>query len=182
MPTNLTKARQKVVFGKDSIVIQKFIAGIKGGRSLEVTDFPLDVIEAGHVIIQNSTSGKYYPMPIEQAVTYTVKTVVTGASVKGLYTKSGSTYLACGDADVAIEGTTYYEKTVATDYTYAALPDGHVYKGILVASISKDLAMGSIMTIGQVNSEAVPFSMTAIASAFATACPHIEFIKDEESK
>lgn len=180
MPTNLVNERKQVVFGKDSIVIQKWIAGIKGGRSLKVTDFPLDVIASGHVIIKDS-QGEYLPMPIELPVTYTKKTVATGASVKGLYTKSGSTYLACGDADVALEATDYYEKTVGTEYAYAALPDGAAYVGINTTSISKDRAMASIMTIGQVNIEAVPYDMTAILSAFKSACPHIEFIKDEAS-
>lgn len=178
--TNLVKERKAVVFGKDSIVVQKFIAGIKGGRSLEVADFPLNVIEAGHVIIKLA-SGKYAPMPVEQDATYTAKTVTTGASVKGLYTKSGSSYLACGDADVAVEGTTYYEKTLKDTYSYAALPDGAAYAGILYVSISKDLAMASIMTEGQVNSECLPVDITGILSAFKAACPLIEFIKDEVS-
>lgn len=177
---NLVNERKQVVFGKDSIVIQKFIAGIKGGRGLEVTDFPLDVIEAGHVIIKLSNE-KYAPMPLKKEDVYKEKAVTTGASVKGLYTKSGSTYTACGDSDVAVEGTTYYEKVAGDNYIYSSLPDGAAYAGILVASISKDRPAASIMTIGQVNSEVVPFSMTAILSAFKSACPHIEFIKDEVS-
>lgn len=34
---NLNNEREQVVFGDDSIVIQKYISGIKGGRTLDVT-------------------------------------------------------------------------------------------------------------------------------------------------
>lgn len=177
---NLVNERNQVVFGKDNIVIQKFIAGIKGGRALVVTDFPKDVIEAGHVIIKLAT-GAYAPMPLVKEDAYKVKEVTTGASVKGLYTKSGSSYVACGDSDVAVEGTTYYEKVEGENYIYGSLPAGAAYVGILVASISKSRPAASIMTIGQVNIAAVPFAMTSILSAFKSACPHIEFIQDEVS-
>lgn len=60
----LTEQPKQVVFGNDSIVIQKFISGIKGGRVLDVADFSEDVIRAGHVIITDG-NGVYKPMPVE---------------------------------------------------------------------------------------------------------------------
>lgn len=60
----LTEQPKKVVFGDDSIVIQKYISGIKGGRVLDVTEYNEDVIKAGHVIITNG-EGVYKPMPVE---------------------------------------------------------------------------------------------------------------------
>ncbi len=119
---------KKVLFGNDSVVIQKFIAGIKGGRNLDVTGFTPTVINAGHVII--TKDGVYKPMPV-------------------------------------------------SSNAYASLPTGWAYAGILYRSILTSKPYAAIMTIGQVNSEAVPFAMTSIAAAFAAACPHIEFIKDE---
>ena len=121
--------REQIVFGKDSIVIQKYFSGIKGGRSLDVAaDFPLDVIHAGHVIITDG-AGTYKPMPI------VAKTAVEGASsyvytkvdaddmyeavadptgqnpyTKGWYTKNGTTYTKCADTETTpAANTTYYE-------------------------------------------------------------------------
>lgn len=59
----LVNEKKQIVFGKDNIVIQKFIAGIKGGRALDVTGVTADVLEAGHVIITNG-AGVYKPMPV----------------------------------------------------------------------------------------------------------------------
>lgn len=130
MLNDLTPNKQQVVFGDDSIVIQKYISGIKGGRTLDVTGFAENVIKAGHVIIVKD--GVYKPMPVS------------------------------GEA-------------------YAALPEGFAYAGILYRSISAAKPAASIMTWGEVNVEAVPYAMTSILAAFKTACPHIDFIKDEEA-
>ena len=130
MVNDLTPNKQQVVFGDDSIVIQKYISGIKGGRTLDVTGFAEKVIKAGHVIIVKN--GVYAPMPVE------------------------------GNA-------------------YAALPEGAAYAGVLYRSISAAKPAASIMTWGEVNVEAVPYPMATILAAFKTACPHIDFIKDEEA-
>lgn len=130
MVNDLTPNKQQVVFGDDSIVIQKYISGIKGGRTLDVTGFAASVIKAGHVIIVKN--GVYAPMPVN------------------------------GEA-------------------YAALPEGAAYAGVLYRSIPAAKPAASIMTNGEVNEEAAPYPMAAIATAFKTACPHIVFIKDEEA-
>ena len=62
MLNDLTPNKQQIVFGDDSIVIQKYISGIKGGRTLDVTGFAESVIKAGHVIIVKN--GVYAPMPV----------------------------------------------------------------------------------------------------------------------
>lgn len=126
---NLVNEKNTVIFGNDTIVIQKFLAGIKGGRALDVTGFSAEVINAGHVIITDG-NGTYKPMPV-------------------------------------------------SDTSYASLPDGYSYAGILVHSILASKPAAAIMTIGQVNEKALPYEAPA---DFKTACPHIEFIKDEESK
>ena len=126
---DLVNEKNTVVFGNDSIVIQKFLAGIKGGRALDVTGFSPEVINAGHVIITDG-NGVYKPMPVSESA-------------------------------------------------YATLPDGYSYAGILVNSILTSRPAAAIMTIGQVNESALPYEVPA---DFKTACPHIEFIKDEESK
>ena len=130
MLNDLTPNKNQVVFGDDAIVIQKYISGIKGGRTLDVTGFEENVIKAGHVIIVKDDV--YMPMPVN------------------------------GEA-------------------YAALPSGAAYAGILYRSILAAKPAASIMTWGEVNAEAVPYDMTTILAAFKTACPHIDFIKDEEA-
>ncbi len=127
---NLNNEKEQIIFGDDSIVIQKFISGIKGGRTLDVTGFTDKVIKAGHVIIHKE--GVYKPMPV-------------------------------------------------ADGKYAALPEGHNYAGVLYRSILATKPLASIMTWGEVNDVAKPFEMTDILDAFKAACPHIDFIKDEEA-
>ncbi len=51
-------------FGNDPIVIRKYIAGIKGGKVLDVTNFKGEFIRAGHVIIRDTESDTYKPMPV----------------------------------------------------------------------------------------------------------------------
>lgn len=136
---NLTKEKEQIVFGNDSVVIQKYISGIKGGRTLDMTGYPFDVLNAGHVVITNG-SGTYKPMP------------VVGTTVEGV-----------------------------TTYAYGTLPANHSYAGVLYRSILTKEPAASIMTNGEVNSEAVPYAMTSILSAFKAACPQIVFIKDEEA-
>ena len=130
MLNDLSPKKSAVVFGEDSIVIQKYISGIKGGRTLDVTGFAENVIKAGHVIIVKE--GKYMPMPVS------------------------------GEA-------------------YAALPSGAAYAGVLYRSVLAAKPAASIMTWGEVNEVAVPYPMNTILAAFKTACPHIDFIKDEEA-
>lgn len=60
---DLTNNGTKIVFGNDSVVIQKYISGIKGGRVLDTTGFADAVIKAGHVIITDG-KGNYKPMPV----------------------------------------------------------------------------------------------------------------------
>ena len=127
--SNLSAKKEQIVFGDDNIVIQKYISGIKGGRTLDVTGFS-GVIKAGHVIIVKD--GVYAPMPVS------------------------------GEA-------------------YGTLTEGYAYAGVLYRSISVERPEASIMTWGEVNIEAVPYPMDAIMSDFKAACPHIDFIKDEEA-
>lgn len=135
MKQDLSAKKEQVVFGDDSVVIQKYISGIKGGRTLDVTGYTDTVLKAGHVIITDG-KGVYKPMPI------------TGTG---------------------------------EDIAYGTLPAGHSYAGVLYRSILTASPAASIMTWGEVNAEAIPYSMDSISEAFKTACPHIDFIKDEEA-
>lgn len=52
-------------FGNDPIVIRKHIAGIQGGKVLDVTGFTEEYIRAGHVAIHDTEKDVYKPMPVK---------------------------------------------------------------------------------------------------------------------
>lgn len=54
-------------FGNDPIVIRKYIAGIQGGKVLDVSGFKGEYIRAGHVIIHDTKNDTYKPMPVNSA-------------------------------------------------------------------------------------------------------------------
>lgn len=60
---NLTKPGYQVNTSKDGIVIVRSLDDIRGGKSLDVTGFEPKVIQAGHVIIMETATKNYKPMP-----------------------------------------------------------------------------------------------------------------------
>jgi hypothetical protein len=128
---DLTNEPQKIITGNDNIVIVDNFQSIRGGRTLDVTGFTPDVINAGHVIIKETSTGEYKPMPLNGA----------------------------NDA-------------------YAALPTGHTYAGILIASIPAKKPFAGILVRGTVNPAAAPYPMSGILAAVKTALPLIDFRED----
>lgn len=61
---NIVNGSNKIVFGEDSKVIEKYFSGIKGGRVLDTAGFTDGVIKAGHVVITDG-KGNYKPMPVQ---------------------------------------------------------------------------------------------------------------------
>ena len=66
---DLTNDKKELITGNDNVVIVDVFQSIRGGRSLDVTGFPKDVINAGHVIIKDTVTGDYKPMPLNSAGT-----------------------------------------------------------------------------------------------------------------
>ncbi|MCX3266547.1 hypothetical protein [Pedobacter agri] len=56
---------------------------------------------------------------------------------------------------------------------YASLPTGHVYAGVLIASILTKKASAAILTQGVINPEACPYDFATVAAAVKTAMPLI---------
>lgn len=61
---NLNRKTEMFSDGMDNIVIVNVVDGIRGGRTLDTTGFDGDVIKAGHLIIKETASGNYKPMPV----------------------------------------------------------------------------------------------------------------------
>lgn len=119
----------EIITGNDNVVIVDNFQSIRGGRTLDTTGYTNPVINAGHVIIKETASGEYKPMPIS------------------------------GDS-------------------YSALPEGHEYAGILIASILTSKPLAGIMVRGTVNPAAAPFKMDTILSAVKAALVLIDFRED----
>jgi hypothetical protein len=61
---NLNKKLNGFDAGLDSVIIINYLEGIPAGRALDVTGFPDNVIVAGHVVIRETATGDYKPMPV----------------------------------------------------------------------------------------------------------------------
>ena len=60
---NLNNPQEEIITGNDNIVIVDNFQSIRGGRTLDVTGYPYNVLHAGHVIIKDA-DGEYKPMPL----------------------------------------------------------------------------------------------------------------------
>lgn len=60
---NLMNGSHQIISGNDSIVVVRVSHDIRGGRSLNVTGFLPKIIREGHVIIKETSTGEYKPMP-----------------------------------------------------------------------------------------------------------------------
>jgi hypothetical protein len=194
----------------DSVVIIKNDFSIPGGKSLDVTGYASDVLNAGHVIIKETATGNYKPMPatdpssagvasigaVVPGAAYTNGTfenvplsggngkgvlatvVVAGAVVSTVtITQPGHDYVA-GDvlsipgiyAGGTGAGASVPVATIADNAAaYGALPAGHTYAGILVATILTKRPFAGVMLEGWVNENASPFPVAGIKAAFLTA-------------
>lgn len=110
MKYQANKGSEQILFGKDSIVIQKYNSGLAGGRTLNTEDFPLSVIPAGTVIIKQTVGSdiQYSPMPVvanESATTdlkYNYGTLPSGAAYAGMLYRSIAKN--DGQASIMIDG------------------------------------------------------------------------------
>ena len=77
---NLNNAPQTFDDGNDSIVIVDNFQSIRGGRTLDVTGFTPDTIRAGHVIIRETSTNQYKPMPVDGEGSIATLGSITGGS------------------------------------------------------------------------------------------------------
>lgn len=86
MKRELTTENTEVVFGMDDVIVQKFIADIPAGRTIDFTGYDVDTkIIAGHPIIKGVANGAtvYRPFPITKTTTEGVTTVSYGTLPAG---------------------------------------------------------------------------------------------------
>jgi len=62
--TNLSSTSTSVSDGYDGIVVVNNYTSKRGGVSLDVTGYTLPNIRAGHVIIKETATGNFKPMPV----------------------------------------------------------------------------------------------------------------------
>jgi hypothetical protein len=200
----------------DSVVIMKNEFSIPGGRSLDTSGYLGYVLQAGHVIIKETATGNYKPMPatdLSPAGVATVGAITPGAGyTNGVYENvplsggSGSNNSALATVTVSGGVVTALAITYAGRYytvgdvlsilpaytggtgsgasvavatiadvapAYGALPAGHTYAGILIASILAIRPFAAILLQGWVNEGASPFPVTSIKAAFQTATSNL---------
>lgn len=61
---DLTNDKQSIITSKDNVVIRDVFEEVRGGRTLDVTGYTKDIINAGHVLIKETATGEYKPMPL----------------------------------------------------------------------------------------------------------------------
>lgn len=61
---NLANPKTEVISGNDNVVIVDNFQSIRGGRTLNVTGYTLAALKAGHVIIRETATDEYKPMPV----------------------------------------------------------------------------------------------------------------------
>lgn len=55
---------EQTISGRDSVAIVKHIGGLAGGVTLDTTGFTDKNILSGHVVIRETATGNYKPMPV----------------------------------------------------------------------------------------------------------------------
>ena len=110
--TTLNSEKSTVDTSRDSIVIAKVFETLVGGRSLDVTGFAPAVIKAGHVVIKETATGVYKPMPVDDAA---YAALPSGHTIEGVVIASTMTNRAM--VGILVRGTV---NEVASPYPVTA--------------------------------------------------------------
>lgn len=77
---NLNNTPRTFDDGKESVIIVDNFQSIRGGRTLDVTGYTLDEITTGHVIIRETATDEYKPMPVYGSGAINALGSITGGS------------------------------------------------------------------------------------------------------
>lgn len=128
---NLTNPKEDLITGNDNIVIVDNFQSIRGGRTLDVTGYPYNVLHAGHVIIKDA-DGKYKPMPLGGDGNIVSLGTIMGGSLytDGTYTDVPLT----GGTGTGAEATIVVEEGAVTEVTITKDGKGYAVGDELSAS------------------------------------------------
>lgn len=87
-------------------------------------------------------------------------------------------FIRCGHVIIRDPEKNIYKPMPVANGEYAALPQGYEYVGVCVATKSVKEPFVGIMTKGEVNDVASPYSVKDIKAAFVAAVPGIRFDHD----
>lgn len=89
MIPDLKNPEEIISNGNDDVVIRHYIAGIIGGRTLNMEGYTADVLKAGHVIIYDTVLDEYKPMPLSGDAygSLPANCVYVGVLVRSILTK-----------------------------------------------------------------------------------------------
>lgn len=150
--TNLQDSNTVISDGLDGIVVVNNYTSKRGGTSLNVLGFPLPNIRAGHVIIKETSSGEFKPMPV---------VVAGGISALGGFA-GGTGYVNAGTYNaVALTGGSGSGATAnivvaggsVTSVTLVAAGTGYAANDVLSASAANIGTGGSgfAVSVAQIN-------------------------------
>jgi len=131
---DLTNPIEDLITGNDNIVIVDNFQSIRGGRTLDVTGYPYNVLHAGHVIIK-SADGEYKPMPLGGEGKIVSLGTITG----------GSGYTDDTYTDVALTGGTGTGAKATIE-----VEDGAV-TSVTITNDGKGYAVGDELSVSNAN-------------------------------
>ena len=137
---DLTNPIEDLITGNDNIVIVDNFQSIRGGRTLDVTGYPYNVLHAGHVIIK-SADGEYKPMPLTGDGNIVSLGTIVGGSLytDGTYTDVPLT----GGTGTGAEATIEVEDGAVTKVTITNDGKGYAVGDELSAAAAKVGGTGS---------------------------------------
>lgn len=154
---NLVNPKTEVISGNDNVVIVDNFQSVRGGRTLDVTGYTPTVLHAGHVIIRETATDEYKPMPITgDGSIVTLGTLTEGSGyTEGTYTKKS---LSGGSGSGAVA-------TIVVD------EDGKV-ASVTITTDGKGYVVGDELTTANTN-------LGGAGSGFKVVVASIDETKDE---
>ncbi len=76
------------------------------------------------------------------------------------------------------EDETIFKPMPVSSGAYSTLPNNYQYAGVLVRTITKKDPRAAIQYDGEINDEALPYSISTIKAALKTALPSLYFMHD----
>ena len=83
-------SKQTIITGNDNVVIVDVFQEVRGGRTLNVAGFSNAVINAGHLVIMETATKEYKPMPLDASGT-NYAALPTGHEYAGVVIQSKET-------------------------------------------------------------------------------------------